>query len=180
MKLTFKQLKYGILILLIIPAGFFSCSKTKKREASVPKLSRDYRINPNSRNGLIYGKVIHNKSFGNRFTISFKNLKTQAAFKIRVEALSADTSKNIFLEFEPGEWLVDQVTMETGEKINVSELRQEEHKEFIVEKAGISYIGTWVMSPEKFKVLDHKADQDLYMRMNYKNVMTASALVSLP
>ena len=178
--MTRKQRKIGILALFIILAGFFSCAKMQKKDISTPKLSRDYRIDQDSRNGLIYGKIIHNKSFGKKFTIHFNNLKTNSTFEISIESFSSDTADNLFLEFEPGEWLVDRIATENGEKVKVSDLRQDEHKEFIVERGDISYIGTWIINPGEFKVLNHKQDQDQYMRMNYKNVMTASALVSLP
>ena len=180
--LKLKTLKLGILFLAIGSVGLTACAKTAKTGPPArAKLSRDYQIDPNSEKGLIYGKVVHHRAFGNKFSITFKNLVTNEINDIMVESFSAtDTAMNLFMEVHPGEWVLHQITAEDSGKINISDLRQDENKEFIVEKGGISYVGTWTLSPQEFKALNEKEDQDLYMRINFKNVMTSSALICLP
>lgn len=97
-----------------------------------------------------------------------------------MESFSSASADNLFIECNPGEWRVTEIIAQNGEKTSIAEIRKDENKEFVVEKGAISYIGTWTIEPDNFEVKNEKVDQDHYMRINYKNVMTASALVSLP
>jgi len=172
--------RFGLLAVLLFLLGVFSCSKTIKI-IQKENLTKRFRIDPNTTNGLIYGKIIHNRLFGNKFMIKFKNLKTNLAYYYSIQSYGeTDTSKNLFFELPPGEWNIDQIILESGTIYDPTEIRGQEVKEFIVYRSDITYVGTWQMSTKTFKVLNEKDKQDFYMRLNYKNVMTANALTILP
>ncbi|MFC1585906.1 hypothetical protein ACFL5V_10200 [Fibrobacterota bacterium] len=160
---------------------FLSACATSSKSGPYTKLPRTYRIDPDSKMGLIYGKIRHNRVFGKKFVITFKNRATEETLDIPVECfVQTETEKNLFMEFEPGEWAIDKITAADRYEAKVADLRTDENKEFVVEKAGIYYVGTWIISRDSFEVLDEKQEQDQFMRINYKNVMTTGALVMLP
>ena len=155
--------------------GLVSCSKKPS------KVTRDYSIDPESEVGLVYGKVNHDLSFGGSFTVVFKNPVTSETMEYLVRSVTEnDTEHNFFIEMPPGEWIVSSFRSTSGKEFLASSIKVAENKEFVVEPAFITYVGTWNLSQNEFTVANEKAQQDNYMKLNYRYVNTTNALVSLP
>jgi len=165
-------------VLITIAIFFSGCAEQSTMLKA--KLPRSYQMDVNSDKGLIYGKIVHHQSFGKNFVLTFRNNTTGDRIPFLVESFSNDTSTEIMLELEAGEWFVHQIKSENNSVFEIEKIRGAGNKEFILDKAGISYVGTWIISPTGFESKDEKEEQDTYVRANYKNVMTATALVSIP
>ncbi len=150
------------------------CSKPKSTA-----INRDWSMDPDTQMGYIYGKLVHNNLYGKSFKLTLKDLKTGGKAEIKVESYG-DPHENYFIELKPGEWILDKIIDSNQKEIVIHSLQKKEHKEFIVEKADIIYTGSWIFSDSSLTVKDEKEQQDSYMRINYKYVLTTNSLTLLP
>lgn len=148
--------------------------------SSRTKFRRDFHPDSETSKGLVYGKIIHNNFFGKRVAVTFKNRVDNSTFSLTFEGIGGYGEENIFTEFEPGDWVLGQLIGNNSETIHIRDLKKDEHREFIVERGKITYVGTWVIFRDSMSVENEKYAQDQWMRRNYQYVLTNNALVSLP
>jgi hypothetical protein len=149
-------------------------------QSSRTKFRRDFHPDAETPNGLVYGKIIHNNYFGKRIAVTFKNRVDNSTFSLTFEGIGGYGEESIFTEFAPGDWVLGQIIGENSETVHIHDLKKDEHREFIVERGKITYIGTWIFFRDSMSVENEKYAQDQWMRRNYQYVLTDNALISLP
>ncbi len=73
-------------------------------------------MDPDTKYGLIYGKIIHNQHFGRSFEVVLQDRKSNSKQSFIVESYGSSPDENIFIELEPGEWHLHAVDKHPRER----------------------------------------------------------------